>query len=127
MKGGKIRYDNLEMAEYLQPTCELDNQKKQKMFEVRNDMTKIPTNYGKEILCLCGTKETMIHIYNCEIWSERGKTKISYNKIYNGNIENQIEILKTFEQNLEKRNEGMKFNNSHVILYGSAVNPVDMG
>ena len=32
---------------------------KQKMFEVRNDMTKIPANYGKEILCLCGTKETI--------------------------------------------------------------------
>ena len=26
-KGGKIRYENLEMAEYLRPTCELDNQK----------------------------------------------------------------------------------------------------
>ena len=52
---------------------------------------------------------------------------MSYNNIYNGKIENQIEILKTFEQNLEKRNEGMKFDNSHVILYGSAVNPVAMG
>ena len=97
------------------------------MFEVRNDMTTIPKNYGKEILCLCGTKETMIHIYNCELWSEKGKKKISYNNIYNGKIENQIEILKTFEQNIEKRNERMKFDNSHVILYGSAVNPVAMG
>ena len=40
---------------------------------VRNYMTKIPTNYGKEILCLCGAKEPMMHIYNCEIWSEKEK------------------------------------------------------
>ena len=68
-------------------------------------MIKIPNNYGKQILCPCGTEESMIHIYNCEIWSKNGKKKTPYNNIYNGNIEKQIEILKIFEQNLEKRNE----------------------
>ena len=115
------------MAEYLQPTCKLDNQEKEKMFEVRNDMTKIPNNFGKQILCLCGTKESMIHIYNCKIWSEKEKKKTPYNTIYNGNIEEQIEILKIFEQNLEKRNEEMRLSNSHVILYGSTVDPVTLG
>ena len=115
------------MAEYLQPTCELDSQKKQKMFEVRNDMVQIPSNYGKQILCLCGNRETMIHIYNCEIWSQKGEKKIPYNDIYNGKIEKQIEILKIFERNLEKRNQAMTLDNSHVILYGSAVKPVTMG
>ena len=126
-KGGQIQYNNLEMAEYLLPTCELNIKEKQKMFEVRNDMIKIPNNYEKQILCPCGTEESMIHIYNCEIWSEEGKKKIPYNNIYNGNIEKQIEILKIFEQNLERRNEEMRLTNSHVILYGSAVNPITMG
>ena len=115
------------MAEYLQPTCKLDNQEKQKMFEVRNDMTKIPNNFGKQMLCLCGRKESMFHIYNCEIWSEREKKKLPYNNIYNANIKKQMRILKIFEQNIEKRNEKMKIASSHEILIGFAVNPIIYG
>ena len=93
------------MADYLKPTNELTNKEKQKVFAIRNDMIDIPNNFGKEITCICGIKENMMHIYICEIWSDNGKLqnkKISYNNIYNGNIKKQIEILKTFEQNLEK-------------------------
>ena len=126
-KGGQIQYNNLEMAEYLLPTCELNIKEKQKMFEIRNDMTKIPDNYGNESLCLCGKKEDMKHIYNCEIWNETKNEKIPYNNIYNGNIKKQIRILKIFEQNLEKRNKKMKIANSHEILIGSAVNPITNG
>ena len=89
-------------------------------------MIDIPNNFGKEITCICGIKENMMHIYICEIWSDNGKLqnkKISYNNIYNGNIKKQIEVLKTFEQNLEKRNERMKLFNSHEILIGSTVDP----
>ena len=58
-------YENLEMAEYLLPTCELDNKEKQKLFEIRNDMTNIPSNYGKQNECLFGELENMIHISHC--------------------------------------------------------------
>ena len=45
---------------------------------------KIPTNYGKEILCLCGTKKTMMHIYiTVKFGMKKKKRKISYNNIYN--------------------------------------------
>ena len=86
-------------------------------------MIDIPNNYGKETKCLCGIKENTMHIYICEIlnntWKQQDK-KI-YNSIYNGNIQKQLEILKTFEHNLEKRNERMKLFNSHEILNESAV------
>ena len=123
-KGGKIEYKNIEMAEYLQPTCELEIREKQKLFEIRNDMTNIPSNFGNEKQCLCGEKETMEHIYNCIYWNKTTTQKIPYNKIYNGTIEKQIEVYKTFEQNLEQRNERMKIVNTHVILDGSTVDPV---
>ena len=97
------------------------------MFEIRNDMTKIPDNYGNKSLCLCGQRENMEHIYNCEIWNKTENEKIQYNNIYNGNIKKQIRILKIFEQNLEKRNKRMKIANSHEILIGSTVDSIIMG
>ena len=122
-KGKNIEYKNLEMADYLQPTCELDNKEKQKLFEIRNDMTNIPSNFGNQNVCPCGEVENMVHIYNCEFWSERKNEKVPYNNIYNGNIQKQIEVYKIFEQNLERRNESMKRENTHVILNESTVIP----
>ena len=112
------------MAEYLQPACELDIREKQKLFEIRNDMTDIPSNFGNEKPCLCGEKETMEHTYNCIYWSKTTTEKIPYNKIYNGTIEKQIEVFRIFEQNLEQRNERLKNVNTHVILDGSTVDPI---
>ena len=126
-KGGQIEYKNLEMAEYLQPTCEISIKEKQKIFEIRNDMIKIPDNYGNKSVCLCGNKENTEHIYDCEIWNETENEKIPFNNIYNGNIKKQMKILKIFEHNLERRNERMKTANSHVILFESTVNPTSRG
>ena len=86
-KGGRIEYKNLEMAEYLQPTCEIENREKVKLFEIRNDMTNIPCNFGEENQCLCGEKETMEHLYNCEFLSETKTKRIPFKEIYNGNIQ----------------------------------------
>ena len=122
-KGGKIQYKTLEIAEYLEPSNELTNKEKQKIFAIRNDMIDIPNNYGKEKTCLCGIKENTMHIYICEMWSKQENKKIPFNNIYNGNIQKQKNILKIFEHNLEKRNERMKLYNSHEILIGSTVDP----
>ena len=63
-KGGQITYKKLEIIEYLQPTCEISIKEKQKIFEIRNDMTNIPDNYGNKSVCLCGIKENTKHIYD---------------------------------------------------------------
>ena len=77
-KGRNITYKYLEMAEYLQPNCELDIEDRRKMFELRNEMTNIPTNFGKKTMCLCGEIENLMHIYNCKKWNEKDNTRKSF-------------------------------------------------
>ena len=45
----------------------------------------------------------MKHIYECEILNENEKPNIPYEKIFNGNIKQQIEVYRKFKQNMEKR------------------------
>ena len=65
-KGKEIKYDSLEMADYLKPTNEkLSICEKQEMFSVRNRMTEISDNFSKnyeENTCICGENENMHHI-----------------------------------------------------------------
>ena len=44
----------------------------------------------------------MEHIYNCEFYFKK-EEKLPYQKIFNGNIKQQIEVFKFFEENFEKR------------------------
>ena len=68
-------------------------------------MVRIPNNFGKkEEKCKCGEIENMSHIYYCETLN-KSEPKISYDKIFNGNLENKIEIFRRFVNNLERRNE----------------------
>ena len=45
----------------------------------------------------------MSHIYYCNILSENKNEKVLYEKIYNGNLVQQIEVCKRFEENLKVR------------------------
>ena len=102
-KGQEIKYTTLEMSEYLLPfNSKLDIDEKRRLFEIRNRMTKIPNNFGKEEKCLCGKQENISHLYSCEILNEK-KTTISFDEIFNGNLNNQMEIFRRMENNLEER------------------------
>ena len=122
-KGKEILYDSLEMADYLKPTNEkLSICEKQEMFSVRNRMTEISDNFSKnneENTCICGEKENMHHIYNCETLNEEKKSNVPYENIFNGEIKKQIEVFKQFKQNMKNREEIIS--NPHVISKGSAV------
>ena len=113
------------MADYLKPTDEkLSIKEKQEMFSVRNRMTEIADNFSKtneENTCICGEKENMHHIYNCEILNEEKKPNVPYENIFNGEIKKQIEVFKQFKQNMEKREQILSESNPHVIPNGSAV------
>ena len=104
-KGKEIEFKILEMSEYLLPYHgKLNIEEKREIFELRNRMTNIPYNFGnKEEPCVCGTMETMSHIYSCETLNEK-KIRIDYDQIYIGNIENMKEIMKRMKTNLEIRN-----------------------
>ena len=105
-KGIEIRYDRLEMADYLQPyNKNLTIEEKRKLFSVRNRMVEIGYNFGKCEKCIvCGEIENMDHIYSCEYLNEE-ETNIKFERIFNGNMFEQVKALRKFEQNLNKRNE----------------------
>ena len=46
----------------------------------------------------------MIHIYTCEYLNEE-ETNIKFEKIFNGNMMEQMKVFRTFEKNMNKRNE----------------------
>ena len=72
-------------------------------------MVDIPDNFkenNKIILCSCSKKETMKHIYECKLLNDE-QVKVCYEKIFQGNIKEQTEILRRFENCMEKR-ENMK-------------------
>ena len=106
-KGKEIKYTCLEMEEYLKPiNNSLSIDLKRDLFAVKNRMIDIPYNFPrseKRTLCVCGEKEDMQHIYNCELLNKEKQEKLPYDRIYNGNLKQQIEIFKIFKQNLEHR------------------------
>ena len=110
-KGSEIEYKITELADYLQPINPMPIEKKQKLFAVRNRMVQIPNNFLKsenKANCLCGEIEDMSHVYNCKMFNEEMKPSENYENIYNGTITQQTEILKKFEQNMEKREQMIK-------------------
>ena len=100
------------MSEYLLPsTTALTIEERRKLFSMRNKMVTIPNNFPKSEIkekCSCGEIEDMKHIYECEQLSTDSIDKsLQYEKIYNGNISDQIKVFRKMEINLEKR-EDMK-------------------
>ena len=106
-KGGEISYTSLEMAEYLQPfNASITIEQKRELFAVRNRMIQIPYNFPKtseKHKCLCSETEDMAHIYNCDLYTNKQQENISYDKIYNGNLQQQLKVFIIFKQNLEQR------------------------
>ena len=106
-KGKSIRYSEMRMAEYLLPiNTQLTVIQKQKMFAVKNRMIEIYENFpGKQLKkeCICNEIESMSHIYNCETLNEGKSQILKFEQIYEGNIKDQIEVFKHFEENLNRR------------------------
>ena len=69
-KGNEIQYKSLRMAEYLLPNEELTVENQREIFEIRNRMVNIPSNFKSEKeskeTCICGEKETMEHLFYCK-------------------------------------------------------------
>ena len=47
--------------------------------------------------------EDMIHIYNCDTLNTNNQSELPYEKIFNGNVKQQIQVYLKVQQNLEKR------------------------
>ena len=96
------------MAEYLLPDNCLTIENKRQLFSIRNRMIDISSNFSSKqktmSLCFCGNKENMKHIYECKYWNTEEPLEI-YEKVYTGTINQQIEVLRRFERNFEKREQ----------------------
>ena len=127
-KGQEIKYEALEMAEYLMPNCEnISLEEQRSIFAMRNNMVMIPSNFprGSEIeKCPCGQTENMKHIYSCKLWTTEIVTdKPKYENIFSANVSKQVKVNKYFVINyktrekyqLEKKNQN-KEQNPHEIL-----------
>ena len=106
-KGSEIIHADLSMSDYLLPTNnELTVTEKQDLFAMKTRMVWIPSNFPKpeeDYYCVCGLREDMRYIYNCEIMNNKQKPRHDYDKLFSGNIEEQIEVFRKFEINLERR------------------------
>ena len=99
-KGRDIRYEEIKMQEYLLPWNKLTICDKRNLFSVRNRMIQSSSNFPmnqKEVKCVCGSKEDMEHIYSCNFLNKIEET-LPYQKIYEGNISQQIEVFKRFDK-----------------------------
>ena len=112
-KGSDITYKVIQMADYLLPDNNLSIDDKRKLFEIRNGMTQIPSNFSSRdnvFYCVCGDRESMPHVYQCETLNKQNTKSDgeSFNKIYNGNINEMIKVYRKFEENLKIREDIMK-------------------
>ena len=105
-KGKEISYQKLDMADYLMPYNKgLNIEEKRYLFSIRNRMVDAGNNFGKNEKCkMCDNNEDMNHIYICEKLNEQ-EIRIPYEKIYKGNLFEQIEVFRRFEKNMKIRNE----------------------
>ena len=104
-KGKEIIETELYMAEYLLPTTALTICEKQQRFAVKNRMKEIPANFSKpniENKCICEHQEDMKHIYQCQVINNGEEPELEYEKIFEGNICEQIKVFRKFERNFEK-------------------------
>ena len=101
-KGRDMKYLSIEMSEYLHPSnSNLTLEEKRRMFEIKNKMLDISTNFPTKYpnnKCVCGEIETMEHIYQCGLFGLL--PEISYEKIYNGSIQEQIKVFRSFEKKM---------------------------
>ena len=123
-KGKEIQYDKIEMSEYLLPfNNKLTIEGKRRLFSARNKMVDISSNFSSSKLvtnCICGEQESMQHIYNtCKMLSI-DKNSLPYEKIYFGQVNEQIEILQKLEENLKRRDTIINLNNEPCDPSGSA-------
>ena len=105
-KGQGIQYSKLEMAEYLLPqNIKLNIDEKRRMFSLKTRMVPLPCNFGNpHEKCICGVEENMLHVYLCKYLNE-SEPIITFDKLNNGSLIDQIEIFRRFDHNMEIRTE----------------------
>ena len=105
-KGQNIEYKNLRMAEYFLPNEELTIEEQRNIFEIRNMMTNIPSNYiskkANTSRCICGEIEDIEHIYYCRKLNTK-EPEVEYKEINGDNLKELKYIQERIEENMKER------------------------
>ena len=119
-KGQNIHYTSIRMSEYLFPNEQLSIEDQRNVFDMRNNMTNIPSNFKSEkentTTCICGEKENMIHIYNCEKLNTE-KPREKYENIFGDNVKMIKYVLQRFSENLKEREKYLKKELSKISVF----------
>ena len=102
-KGAEIKYESLQMADYLLPQANLSLEDQREIFSIRCGTNDMKANIG--ILEYCECKEVLNnpHIFKCNNLNTDEKIyDIKY--ILNGYTEDIKEHLKVWRENLKRRN-----------------------
>ena len=86
-------------------------------------MVNISANFSSsksETNCICGEQESMKHIYNACKMLNMNENLLPYEKIYFGQVNEQIEILQKLEENLRRRDIILNLDNEPCDPSGSA-------
>ena len=90
-------------------------------------MVDIGNNFGRNQKCVvCEEREKMSHIYECKYLNTRTK-EISFEKIYTGNIFQQIKVLRIFQENMKRRNEKLQNNDKNIPCDPLICDPLPTG
>ena len=100
------------MSEYLLPNEELSTEQQRNIFEIRNNMTNIKSNFCSENenieKCVCGKKENMEHLYSCKELNNK-EPEVKYEKINGENLKELRYIEKRMKENLTEKENIEKF------------------
>ena len=116
-KGKFIKYESLQMAEYLLPEANLDILDKLEIFSLRTEMNSNPYNFGKKTSCEIGCPEEQNnqHIFYCSKVNIE-ENKLIFEHILNGSTFEKVNVLRKFQENMKKRN--------HLLDSATPVNPL---
>lgn len=105
-KGSKVINNSLQMSQYLLPNQFVDNiEDKRMLFSIINDMYLCTKNNFVKKICFCNVQEeTLQHLYECKIYNDK-QHDFKYDRIYNGSVKEQKEILEKMQIIFDKRSK----------------------
>ena len=111
-KGYEIKYEILKCQSYLLPHSNLSLEDQRLMFLLRTKMNNLPTNFSGskcDPYCFtnCGQILNNKHLFECIQINKGQKCSLNYEKIYNGTLYEQIEVLNKMKLNILRRCENI--------------------
>ena len=103
-KGRFLKYERLELADYLLPECEAGVEDKREIFNIRTEMDDFPCNFGNKTYCDMGCKEILNseHLLTCSALNEENN-EYEFMNILQGTMKQKVMVLKKIQQNKETK------------------------